>query len=200
MGFLRTNEQSTVHISDHFCAWVKKALGDVHSCISRMHNLCIFANFRLVLTYSGVQLTMTVLHQAYSTLAFTLKWPHAAMTVVPHTAFFFFLPRTIWVVLLSRGYASCALAHACVFCAWVCITNKLWWQNARHLCTREISHSCSCLSRASILIRDEGQSSQGSEKATSSSLLASHMFTAMIFNNVWSPQGEKVLGFFFASY
>lgn len=37
--------------------------------------------------YSAVQVAITVLRQAYSTLTFTLKWPHAATTVVPHRAF-----------------------------------------------------------------------------------------------------------------
>lgn len=50
----------------------------------RVHNLCIRC---VVLMYSAVQVAITVLRQAYSTLSFTLKWPHAATTVVPHRAF-----------------------------------------------------------------------------------------------------------------
>lgn len=54
-------------------------------------------------------------------------------------------------------------------CAWLCmcfcVSNELWWQNACHLCSREISHSCSCLRLASFLNKDPGQSSQTSNKS-----------------------------------
>lgn len=62
----------------------------------------------------------------------------------------------------------------------VCITNKLWWQNARHLCTQEISHSCPCLTSASISIRDTGQPSQSRRQPVFTSLVlmihASHFW------------------------
>lgn len=65
-------------------------------------------------------------------------------------------------------------------CVLVCITNKLWWQNARHLCTQEISHSCPCLTSASISIRDTGQPSQSTHQPVLTSLVlmihASHFW------------------------
>lgn len=53
----------------------------------------------------------------------------------------------------------------------VCNTNKLRWQNACHLCTQEISHSCPCLTSASISIRDTGQPSQSRRQPVFTSLV-----------------------------
>lgn len=67
-----------------------------------------------------------MLNQAYSTLAFTLKWPHVAVTVVPHAA----LCLDNMDVSFARGQALCVcgslcvLAHACVFvCEYVLLTS-----------------------------------------------------------------------------
>ena len=98
------------------------------------------------------------------------------------------LPRTTWG-LFCQGSSFlyvcvcvwCVCAHTCMcMCVWLCITNKLWWQNVCHLCTQEISHSCSCLSCASILIGDTGQSSQGSKEQQ-----APAWTPVKIFNNTW---------------
>lgn len=163
LSILRTNERSTVHISHRFYTSLKRLWAVYQSVFVylRVYDMCVDAN--VLSMYSGVQLTITVLHQAYRTVSFTLKWPHVVTAVAPHTAFCLdnmgdLMPR-VKPYLLVRVRAR---LHVCVR-AFV-RGYKLWRQNVCHLCTQETSHSCSCLSCASILIGDTGQSSQGSKE------------------------------------
>lgn len=87
LSILRTNERSTVHISHRFYTSLKRLWAVYQSVFVylRVYDMCVDAN--VLSMYSGVQLTITVLHQAYRTVSFTLKWPHVVTAVAPHTAF-----------------------------------------------------------------------------------------------------------------
>lgn len=177
LSLLRTNERSTVHISHRFYTSLKRLWAVYQSVFVylRVYDMCVDAN--VLSMYSGVQLTITVLHQAYRTVSFTLKWPHVVTYRI--------LPRQYGRSnakgqALFTGACSCALARMCAcICAWIRITNKLT------KCVPSVHTGDFTLMFMFELCqyshRGHWPIITGKQRATSSSLLASYI---LIFNKI----------------